>query len=66
MDAVASMQATGGHDHGAHDHGSESDEKDTIMKNLVAVLGIYIFFVFESGMGLLRKYRRNKVGLCSW
>ncbi|CAK8671318.1 unnamed protein product [Clavelina lepadiformis] len=52
--------ATGGHDHGAHDHGSESDEKDTIMKNLVAVLGIYIFFVFESGMGLLRKYRRNK------
>jgi len=46
-------------DHGGHEHGSD-EEKSKLMKSLVAVLGIYIFFLFESGMSMIRKRRKEK------
>lgn len=55
------MQALGEeeHDH-AHDEGNEK-EKRNILISLVAVFGIYFFFLFESGMAIFRNHKRKKV-----
>ena len=50
----------GGHDHDHAEHASEED-KSSIIKSLVAVLGVYVFFLFESGMSLIRERRKDKV-----
>ena len=47
-------------EHHNHSHGAK-EEKDKIVKNLVAVLGIYLFFIFESAMSMIRKRRNKKV-----
>ena len=55
----------GGHD---HDHSGASKgetEKMIILKSLVAVIGVYIFFLFESGMSIVRKRKRKRVSKAS-
>ena len=51
----------GGHEHDHSDEEAEEIEKMKILKSLVAVLGVYIFFIFESGMSIVRKRKRKRV-----
>lgn len=46
--------------HGGHDEDSEhgSEEKNVIYKSLMAVAGIYLFYLMESVMGLVRERKR--------
>jgi len=58
----------GGTDHTGHDHSAEegvAEERQKVLKSLVAVLGIYAFFVFESVMTLLRN-RKVRLRLDAW
>nr|XP_009862239.1 zinc transporter ZIP10 [Ciona intestinalis] len=58
--------AMGEHNHTsadhAHDHGNEdkNKEKEKLMKSLVAVVGMYMFFVMESLMGIARQRKNMK------
>nr|CAB3266262.1 zinc transporter ZIP10 [Phallusia mammillata] len=55
--------AMGDGDHSGHDHSNAdvvAKEQQKVFKSLVAVFGIYIFFVFESVMALWRKQKQGK------
>lgn len=48
-----------GGDHSGHVHTADvvAEEQQKVMKSLVAVIGIYMFFVFESVMSMWRKHK---------
>ena len=41
---------------GHHGHGHEN-MTENIQKSLVVIAGVYVFFLFESVLGMVRKYK---------